>query len=265
MIRFSLNSQRLVENLTQRSYSQLFLFWIGSMFLFGILYWILNVTVGPVLTNVEHDSALQLFLDSLYFSVIAGTSTGFGDIAPTGLARILTSIQAVLLLPLFSIFVARLVATKSDSAIQKMYRHSMEHSVLNGREQLFIVRKDIDIAIESLNTHQSLSMREWDNTATALMHAQNTIEKIPELYDTDLPSIDDKREKVLIEAVERTAQRIRVLESKVMQHVRTDDHTEDLLGELREWFIVLRFVCDSWAECAHPSNRTRIESLHSTH
>ena len=88
---------------------------------FAAVYWSLS---GPGSTNglVEtYGSDDVTFLDSLYFSVVALSSLGFGDIRPLGFSRFLAGAEVIIGLSFFGIMVAKISSVRQDYILRRMY------------------------------------------------------------------------------------------------------------------------------------------------
>lgn len=67
-----------------------FLLWFTSLIAFSLIYH----TFGIKKNNKEFDGLTSQYFDSIYFSVVTGTTVGYGDIVPKShRARALTTIQ----------------------------------------------------------------------------------------------------------------------------------------------------------------------------
>ena len=88
---------RVIEKLTNFSYGSLLLLWLLFAILFAVAYFMLAVFIpahGPT-QLVEDPTLAVMLLDSLYYSVITATSTGYGDIIPQGFSKLLASMQSI--------------------------------------------------------------------------------------------------------------------------------------------------------------------------
>ena len=88
---------------------------------FATVYWSLS---GPGSTNglIEtYGTDDVTFLDSLYFSVVALSSLGFGDIRPLGFSRFLAGAEVIIGLSFFGIMVAKISSVRQDYILRRMY------------------------------------------------------------------------------------------------------------------------------------------------
>lgn len=102
--------------------------------LFAVAYWSLS---GPGTVNglVEtYGSDDVTFLDSLYFSVVALSSLGFGDIRPLGLSRLLAGAEVIVGLSFFGIMVAKISSVRQDYILRRMYYSEL----IDGRLEEFV-------------------------------------------------------------------------------------------------------------------------------
>ena len=111
-----------MERISNLSYTSLFLIWAGLAFSFAFAYFLLSslhAHHGPTL--LEEMSAGNRFLNSLYYSVITATSTGYGDITPQGFSKVLASLQSITSLFIFAVFVTKLVSHRQEVALQEVH------------------------------------------------------------------------------------------------------------------------------------------------
>lgn len=206
--------RRAMEKLTALPYSALLLLWIGLAAGFAAVYALL-ATIAPMhapqqLLGLD---SLQRWGDSLYFSIITATSTGYGDIVPMGFSKVLASIQAISSLLVFAILVTKLVSSQQELAVRQMHKLTFEDVFHNTREGLFVIRKDFDRLIAKVEHGVALDYEDWEDLATAFKQGQSLLLEIPAFYDTEhaLYMIDERREQLLHEAVHRTLHRINQL------------------------------------------------------
>jgi hypothetical protein len=104
-----------LEELSRKTYSELFSLWLGIVFVFAMLYFILTM-ISPahgISVNPEWHLIYKL-LDCLYFSITTATTTGFGDLVPHGLSKALSAIEIVLAFGTFTIFLSKLIAQNQE-------------------------------------------------------------------------------------------------------------------------------------------------------
>jgi len=243
--------KRKFVKITSLSYTSLFLIWAGMAVGFGFAYFILSsipsvVHHGP--TQMEGLSAAGRFWNSLYYSVITATSTGYGDITPQGFSKFLASIQSIFALFVFAIFVTKLVSHRQELALREVHKLTFEDIYHNTREDLFIIRKDLDTIIDEANETKALSQESWRNLMSAYQQAQTLIAEIPDFYDvgSHLYTIDPKREELLLESVHRTLHRInKTLDTLSKCGIDWMSH-EESMKELHELVQIIDRITPLW-------------------
>lgn len=229
-----------LEKLSTYSYPELFSLWFTVNIVCAVIYFALasvhNSNAPSTLAGM--DTAARLF-NSIYFSVVTGTSVGYGDIVPQGFSKVLAMSQAILSLLIFAIFVTKLVSRRQDITLKEVHRMTSESIFYNIRQGLFLVRKDFDILMHEIEMEDHMTEQEWEILTTAFLQGQNLIEEIPNLYNGqghDLYVIDEKREHLLLEAIHRTFRRIeKLLEVMDSHHIDWRGHAEsreELMGLL---------------------------------
>lgn len=206
---------RAMEAITHLSYGSLFRVWAGMAIIFGLAYFGLSFVGdgghGP--THLAGMGVWQRLFNSIYFSVITATSTGYGDIAPQGLSKVLSGLQSISALFVFAVFVTKLVSHQQDLTLMEVHRLTFEDVFRNTREAFYICRRDFDHIIHEAEESGALSDESWENLEIAYKQLQTIFEEIPDFYKNDMHSytIDEKREGLLLEAAHRTLHRINQL------------------------------------------------------
>ena len=167
-----------------------------------------------------------------------------------GISKALASIQSISALLVFAICVTKLVSQRQDLAIREVHRLTFEDIFHNTRGDLFTVRKDLDIIIDEARLASDMNEENWENLIVCFQQAQSLISEIPEFYNDgdDLYTIDPKREKLLMEAVFRTLQRmLKTLDVLDKSGIECRKN-EQCLMELHELINVVERVVPLWQE-----------------
>lgn len=242
---------RLIEKVTTLPYTSLFLLWIGMAVGFGFLYFKLSIWApehGP--TGMEGLGTVERLLDSLYYSIITATSTGYGDITPQGLSKLLAAMQSIMALFVFAVFVTKLVSNRQEITLEQVHRLSFEDVVHNTREGMHQMRSDFDRAIQEAEETGSLSEERWTDILIAYKQGQSILQEIPDFYDdgNHLYTIDERREQLLQEGVHRTLHRINQLLDVLSAKGIDWTSDERSMEELRELIRIVNEATPLWKE-----------------
>lgn len=232
------------------SYGALFTLWGGMAICFAFLYFGLsfigNGEHGP---SMIHDmDTWHRFYNSLYYSIITATSTGYGDIVPHGLSKIVASMQSISALLVFAIFVTKLVSHQQELTLTEVHRLTFEDVFHNTREGMYIARKDFDHIINIAHQKKALDTEHWENLTIAYRQLQTLLEEIPDFYQNDVHNytIDKKREQLLLEAVHRTLHRINILlDTLSMENIDWMSNKQSM-KELQELVRIVTDITPLW-------------------
>lgn len=252
-----------IDSITMLPYNVLFLLWFGMALGFGMFYFLLGEVPGHGPEQIEGTAALPRLFNSLYYSVITATSTGYGDITPMGFSKFLAGVQSIFSLFIFAIFVTKLVSRRQDIALRQIHKLTFEDAFHNVREGFYIVRQDCDRIIAKASTMHTLDEHDWENITTAFRQAQSVLRRIPDFYDAQnrLYSLDVRREELLQEGLHRTLQRFDhmsdVLSSK---HIHWTAHNE-VVEELKEFLQIVNKVTHFWMRQSNYKKMQSFEDL----
>lgn len=242
----------LIEKLTSYSYVTLFSIWISMALLFACAYFGLTYIgdgshAPQELLGVPH---LTRLLDALYYSIITATSTGYGDITPVGISRLLASFQSISALLVFAIFVTKLVSHQQELTLTEVHRLTFEDVFHNTREGMFIARKDLDHIIAVIEERGELDVDHWENLTTAYRGLQTIFEEIPDFYENEVHhyTIDEKREQLLLEAAHRTLHRVNQTIDAMSTHGIDWVSHEPSMKALQELVHIIAEITPLWKE-----------------
>lgn len=242
----------LMEKLTKLNYTTLFGVWASMALLFACLYFALSfIGDGQHGPSQIHDmDTLNRFYNALYYSIITATSTGYGDITPHGLSKIVASMQSISALFVFAVFVTKLVSHQQEMTLNEVHRLTFEDVFHNTREGMFIARKDFDHVMRHVREHGEMDTEHWENLSIAYRQLQTLFEEIPDFYQNEVHryTIDQKREQLLLEAVHRTLHRINQMIDVLSEHNVDWLNHEQSMKELSELATIITSITPIWKE-----------------
>lgn len=241
-----------MEVLSSLPYSTLFGIWLLLALFFATAYFGLTYANGGAHapTGMQDFTMIERFFNSLYFSIITATSTGYGDITPQGFSKVLASLQSISALLVFAIFVTKLVSHHQEITLTEVHRLTFEDVFHNTREGMFICRKDFDHIIEVAQQEGALTEHLWKNLTSAYRHLQTLFEEIPDFYQNEMHryTIDEKREQLLLEAAHRTLHRLNtMLDVFSKKGIDWEGHAESV-KELQVLVEIVAKVTPLWHE-----------------
>jgi hypothetical protein len=89
-------------------------------------------------------------IDSIYFSFVSATTTGFGDIIPFGWFKLISIFEVVCGLMLLAVVTSKLVSIKQDAILNELYELSFTDRVNKLRSSLLLFRQNIDRIISRI-------------------------------------------------------------------------------------------------------------------
>ena len=102
--------------LDKATFPKILAIWFFITLLFGGMYHFLATDSAHLVYSIDH-SKVENLTDTIYFSFVAATTTGFGDIVPFGWFKIIAVVQVVIGLLLLAVVTSRLVSIKQDAML----------------------------------------------------------------------------------------------------------------------------------------------------
>ena len=127
---------RFIDSLAERSVGELFWWWAAIVVICGVAYRLMALTDAGALSASGLPAAL-------YFSAVTATSVGYGDIVPTGAARVLAIAESVAGLILFGCVVSKFVSRRQEQLIGEIHRIAFEDRLGRVRTNLHLVRREV--------------------------------------------------------------------------------------------------------------------------
>ncbi|MBN1175479.1 two pore domain potassium channel family protein [Candidatus Woesearchaeota archaeon] len=158
----------------------IFLFWIGFVLLCGLLYFFL-AGESAYLVSMVSGVRITSFLNSLYFSVVAATTTGFGDIVPEGIFKLVASLEVIVSLLVVAVVTSKFISLKQDVILEELYEITFVERVNRMRSSLLVFRKNIHSLIHKIDDGL-LKNRDVQHLYVTIATFKETIYEINSLF-----------------------------------------------------------------------------------
>jgi len=134
-----------LDALADRSVGGLLWLWIAAVVVCGAGYWLIAAAgVGALVSGgAPAGSTLRGFASDVYFSAVTATSVGYGDIVPTGAARVLAIAESIAGLILFGCVVSKFVSRRQEELIAEIHHIAFEDRLGRVRSNLHMVRSEV--------------------------------------------------------------------------------------------------------------------------
>ncbi|PLW79379.1 hypothetical protein C0585_08200 [Candidatus Woesearchaeota archaeon] len=167
--------RKLEVFLDKVSFRVLFLTWFIIILFMGFVFYNFQ-TENTYLYHVQMQERPDL-LDSIYYSFITATSTGYGDIIPYGFNKIFSIFEVILSLTIFALATSKLIGLKQETILSEIYEISFSEKINRIRNTLYLFRVDLNKVIFKVEENR-LKKREVAELWTVFHFFENTIGEI---------------------------------------------------------------------------------------
>ncbi|MCG2718846.1 MAG: ion channel, partial [Nanoarchaeota archaeon] len=145
--------KRGVKLLQTYTLTQLVFLWVSIGVIFAFIYYLLSffsqnqlLFLGEPLNHSFND-----FFTILYFSFITLTATGYGDVIPLGISRLLVIVEIFFGLAVFGLLISKIISARQQRIIEELYDISFEEKVNKLRSSLYVYRANVSRLIDQIN------------------------------------------------------------------------------------------------------------------
>jgi len=193
------------------TFSYILLIWTGTITLFGVVYHFLSGKSSYLYYTLEKRVILGL-IDSIYFSFITATSTGFGDIIPIGYFKILAIFEVVIGLLLLAFVTFKLVSLKQDVILSEIYDISFNERMNRLRSSLLLFRQNLNRLITRIE-EGSIRRREINEIYLYISSLDDILMEISTIYqrkgkDEYTKKVDPINTELIINSLVQSFERI---------------------------------------------------------
>lgn len=134
------------------TFFRIFFIWAFSIVLFGVLYFLFSNNSSYLYYPIKNQTVNSV-LDSIYFSFVSATTTGFGDITPLGFFKIIAIIEVISGLMLLAFVTSKLVSIKQDAILTEIYEISFNEKINRIRSSLLLFRQNLTKIIDKIENN----------------------------------------------------------------------------------------------------------------
>jgi hypothetical protein len=140
---------------------------------FGCIYYYLQ-NAASYLYYVKNAAPVNTIQDTIYFSFISATTTGFGDIVPIGYFKVIAILEVIFGFLLLALVTSKLVSIKQDVILNELYDLSVMEKVNKVRSALLLFRQNLDRVMNKIED-KTIRKREVNNIYLYLSAFEDTI------------------------------------------------------------------------------------------
>jgi len=159
-INYIIKRKGFVNFIDKLNFLHIFFIWIFLILSVGLIYYIFQ-NDSSFLLYVPKDINVNEIKDAIYFSFVAATTTGFGDIIPFGFFKIVAIFEVVFGLLLLALVTSKLISIKQDMILNELYESSINERMSRIRSALLLFRQHLDRIVTRIE-EKSITKREID-------------------------------------------------------------------------------------------------------
>jgi len=232
------------------TFPHIFLLWMAAIFVFGFVYYQFPTSESFLLYTLDQ-KVVHSLPDAVYFSFVTATTTGFGDITPHGLFKILSIAEVVMGLLLIAVVTSKLISIKQDIILGELYDISFQERLNRLRSSLILFRQNITNIINDVEQEKATTKKAGD-IEVYMSSFQSTLQDISALFSQSKSSefikrIDPLNTEILFNSVlscwERLSDLYTEFEAKKVKWDNEDNtttviyclkSTENLLAQIKK-------------------------------
>jgi hypothetical protein len=172
----NISSKKHISWIDKLSFIHILVFWIILIVFFGLFYY-LAIVPSSSLNYSSSETPVNNLYDAIYFSFVSATTTGFGDIVPVGLFRVVAIVEVIFGLLLLALVTSRLVSIRQDAILNEVYEISFNEKVNRLRSSLLLFRQNLDRLI-SKSEEKTFGSREARSLNGYVFSLEDTLSEI---------------------------------------------------------------------------------------
>lgn len=163
------------------SFGQILFIWLFLVMGFGIFYHFAQ-TDFAFLQLARQEIPITSIWNAIYFSFVAATTTGFGDMVPFGYFKILATIEVVISLLVVAVVTSKFISLKQDRMLDELYEITFTEQVHRMRSGLLLFRQNMSALMHRIEDGEA-KQREIDRVYVEIATFKENVKQIAKLLD----------------------------------------------------------------------------------
>jgi potassium channel LctB len=163
------------------TFLHILIIWVGILLFFGLIYYFFD-NQGTQLMYTSTRQPVTSFSDNVYFSFVTATSTGYGDIIPMGLFKVLAVMEVITGLVLLAVVTSKLVSIKQDVIMNEIYEISFNERINRIRSSMLVFRQNLNRMINNIESN-SIRNREISDIFNYISSLEDVLNEITNLIE----------------------------------------------------------------------------------
>jgi hypothetical protein len=217
----NITRKQTTKEIDRINFWHIFLAWTVLVVTFGLIYFFFASQHGS-LRYTSNGARVANVWDTVYFSFVSATTTGFGDIVPTGAFKVIAVIEVVMGLILLAAVTSKLVSLKQDAIMSEIYHLSLRERINRFRDNLLLYRQHLSDMMAKVEDG-SIRTREVNEMYHFISQFDDTLREVMTLlqrsdrnrYAKDMDAVDmELLANSVITSYERSHQLLSLLDEE---------------------------------------------------
>ncbi|MBU0536006.1 MAG: potassium channel family protein, partial [Nanoarchaeota archaeon] len=175
-----LKSRGLKTFIDRLSFMHILLIWVFVVLCFGMAYYFFSGASSHLIYTADKSDVGDIS-DSIYFSFVTATTTGFGDILPSGSFKVIVIFEVLAGLLLLALVTSKLVSIKQDVILTEIYEISFNEKMNRMRSSLLLFRQNLSRVISNIDSG-NIRKRELSDLYIPLSSFDDILNEILSLF-----------------------------------------------------------------------------------
>lgn len=215
--------------------------WVLIVVIFGFFYFYLMNDFSMLYYNQKAKPVSSL-LDAIYFSFVTATTTGFGDIVPFGLFKMVAIIEVLFGFLLLAVVTSKLVSIKQDAILSELYNISFQERINKLRSSLLLFRQNVNNIIHNMQEGNRNERRIINNVDFYLVYLENIFNEASFLIaknrdDSFLKQLDPVNAEIIFNSLLQSLEKLHELIA-ILNHYKIRWKNDANVGVIKKSLLI---------------------------